>query len=62
MGSEVILRGNVSFHLAPVDTPRPDAPNLVPGAVWAGVFGDSAIGPTMGSPGPVKRHTMTKPS
>ena len=40
MGSEVILRGNVSFHLAPVDTPRPNAPNIAPGVVWA-LFGDS---------------------
>ena len=62
MGSEVILRGNVSFHLAPVDTPRPDAPNLAPAAVWAGVFGDSAIGPMMGLRGPGKRHTTMKPS
>ena len=39
MGSEVILRGNVSWFLAPVDTARPDAPNIAPAAAWV-AFGD----------------------
>ena len=28
MGSEVIMRGNVSWYLASVDTARPAAPNI----------------------------------
>ena len=42
MGSEVIIRGLVSWYLAPVDTPRPAAPNLAPAAAWI-QLGDSFI-------------------
>ena len=40
MGSEVIMRGNVSWYLASVDTARPTAPNIMPAAAWV-QFGDS---------------------
>ena len=40
MGSEVILRGQVSMYLGPVDTDRPAAPNLPPDAAFV-LLGDS---------------------
>ena len=35
-----LLRGTVDIWLGPVDTPRPDAPNIAPAAAWL-AFGDS---------------------